>query len=173
MQSAGLMAVHQKKLDRYSLLAALAERHVLDGLRAVAPVIFAGGCLHPRQVLSWDSARAGVAGLKVSGSLCCWKGTETTVRSSRTVTPPFVASSTPPSSFPLARASLTCSSLGACPLRARTAATHAGSALVPDRRQLHPAAGLCRGRPRSRLVPVLKRGLILLVTPAHISEALP
>jgi hypothetical protein len=39
MQSAGLMAVHQKKLDRYSLLAALAERQVLDGLRAVAPVI--------------------------------------------------------------------------------------------------------------------------------------
>jgi hypothetical protein len=31
MQSAGLMAVHQKKLDRYSLLAALAERQVLDG----------------------------------------------------------------------------------------------------------------------------------------------
>jgi len=39
MQSAGLIAVHQKKLDRYSLLAALAERQVLDGLRAVAPVI--------------------------------------------------------------------------------------------------------------------------------------
>jgi hypothetical protein len=39
MQSAGLMAVHQKKLDHYSLLAALAERQVLDGLRAVAPVI--------------------------------------------------------------------------------------------------------------------------------------
>ena len=39
MQSVGLMAVHQKKLDRYSLLAALAERQVLDGLRAVAPVI--------------------------------------------------------------------------------------------------------------------------------------
>ena len=38
-KAAGLMAVHQTKLDRYSLLAALAERQVLDGLRAVAPVI--------------------------------------------------------------------------------------------------------------------------------------
>ncbi len=54
MQSAGLMAVHQKKLDRYFLLAALAEQQVLDGLRAVAPV-----CLHPRRVLSRGSARAG------------------------------------------------------------------------------------------------------------------
>ena len=39
MQSAGLMAVHQTKLDRYALLAALAERQVLDGLRASAPTI--------------------------------------------------------------------------------------------------------------------------------------
>jgi hypothetical protein len=39
MQSAGLMAVHQKKLDRYVLLAALTERQVLDELRADAPVI--------------------------------------------------------------------------------------------------------------------------------------
>ena len=39
MQSAGLMAVHQKKLDRYALLAALAERQVLDGLRNAVPAI--------------------------------------------------------------------------------------------------------------------------------------
>ena len=39
MQSAGLMAVHQKKLDRYALLAALAERQVLDGLRIAVPAI--------------------------------------------------------------------------------------------------------------------------------------
>ena len=39
MQSAGLMAVHQAKLDRYALLAALAERQALDGLRAAAPTI--------------------------------------------------------------------------------------------------------------------------------------
>jgi hypothetical protein len=39
MQSAGLMAVHQKQLDRYALLAALAERQVLDGLRIAVPAI--------------------------------------------------------------------------------------------------------------------------------------
>ena len=39
MQSAGLMAVHQTKLDRYALLAALAERQALDGLRSTAPII--------------------------------------------------------------------------------------------------------------------------------------
>ena len=39
MQSAGLMAVHQTKLDRYALLAALAERQALDGLRTAAPTI--------------------------------------------------------------------------------------------------------------------------------------
>ena len=39
MQSAGLMAVHQTKLDRYALLAALAERQVLDGSRTTAPTI--------------------------------------------------------------------------------------------------------------------------------------
>ncbi len=44
MQSAGLMAVHQTKLDRYTLLAALAERQALDRLRSTAPII----CLHPR-----------------------------------------------------------------------------------------------------------------------------
>ena len=39
MQSAGLMAVYQTKLDRYALLAALTERQVLDGLRTAAPTI--------------------------------------------------------------------------------------------------------------------------------------
>jgi len=39
MQSAGLMAVHPKKLDRYALLAALTERQVLDGRRIVVPAI--------------------------------------------------------------------------------------------------------------------------------------
>ena len=39
MQSAGVMAVHQTKLDRYALLAALAEQQALDGLRAAAPTI--------------------------------------------------------------------------------------------------------------------------------------
>ena len=39
MQSAGLLAVHQSKLDRYALLAALAERQALDGLRSTAPII--------------------------------------------------------------------------------------------------------------------------------------
>ena len=39
MQSAVLMATHQTKLDRYALLAALAERQVLDGLRTAAPFI--------------------------------------------------------------------------------------------------------------------------------------
>jgi hypothetical protein len=39
MQSAGLMAVHQTKLDRYALLAALVERQVLDGLRTAPPTI--------------------------------------------------------------------------------------------------------------------------------------
>ncbi len=39
MQSAGLMAVHQTKLDRFALLAALAERQALDGLRLTAPII--------------------------------------------------------------------------------------------------------------------------------------
>jgi hypothetical protein len=39
MQSVGLMAVHQTKLDRYALLAALTERQALDGLRTAAPTI--------------------------------------------------------------------------------------------------------------------------------------
>ncbi len=39
LQSAGLMAVHQTKLDRYALLAALGERQALDGLRSTAPII--------------------------------------------------------------------------------------------------------------------------------------
>jgi hypothetical protein len=39
MVSAGLMATHQKKLDRYALLAALAERQTQDGLRTSAPMI--------------------------------------------------------------------------------------------------------------------------------------
>jgi hypothetical protein len=33
------MATHQKKLDRYALLAALAERQTQDGLRTSAPMI--------------------------------------------------------------------------------------------------------------------------------------
>ena len=48
MQSAGLMAVHQTKLDRYALLVALAERQALDGLRSTAPIHPPRGCLHPR-----------------------------------------------------------------------------------------------------------------------------
>ncbi len=39
MVSAGLMATHQKKLDRYALLAALAERQTQDGMRTSAPMI--------------------------------------------------------------------------------------------------------------------------------------
>ena len=39
MQSAGLLTVHQNKLDRYALLAALVERQVLQGLRTAAPSI--------------------------------------------------------------------------------------------------------------------------------------
>jgi hypothetical protein len=39
MQSAGLLAVHQNKLDRYALLSALVERQAQDGLRTAAPSI--------------------------------------------------------------------------------------------------------------------------------------
>jgi hypothetical protein len=39
MQSAGLLTIHQNKLDRYALLAALVERQVLQGLRTAAPTI--------------------------------------------------------------------------------------------------------------------------------------
>ena len=38
-KSAALMEAHQGKLDRYSLLAAMVERQVLDGRRAAAPLI--------------------------------------------------------------------------------------------------------------------------------------
>ena len=38
-KSEALMEAHQGKLDRYSLLAAMVERQVLDGLRTAAPLI--------------------------------------------------------------------------------------------------------------------------------------
>ncbi len=38
-KSKALMEAHQGKLDRYSLLAAMAQRQILDGLRTAAPLI--------------------------------------------------------------------------------------------------------------------------------------
>ena len=154
MQSAGLMAVHQTKLDRYSLLAALAERQVLDKLRAAAPVILPVAisthgelCPGAVRVQEWLTAKY--------RERLVLEGDRDDGEKLEDLTAPFVASSAPPSLLPLARASLICSSLRACPLLSRTAAAQVRSAVMPDRRRLHPAA-----RPRhGPAVPAPKEGL--------------
>jgi hypothetical protein len=133
MQSAGLMAVHQKKLDRYSLLAALAERQVLDGLRAVAPVILPVAvsthgefCPGAVRVQEWLTSKY--------RERLLLEGDRDDGEKLEDLTAAFRGEFRSPSSLPLARASLTCSSLRACPLLSRTATALAGSVLVPDRR---------------------------------------
>ena len=86
MVSAGLMATHQKKLDRYALLAALAERQTQDGMRTSAPMIlpvavsthgeFCPGAVRLQEWLT-EKYRARVV------HACCSRETATTARSPR------------------------------------------------------------------------------------------
>ena len=134
MQSAGLMAVHQTKLDRYALLAALAERQALDGLRSTAPIILPVAvsthgefCPGAVRVHEWLTGKYR-ARLLLEGDRDDGEKTED-------LTAAFGGSSAPLSWWPPVKVSPTCSSLQACPLRA--SGRLAGAAPVVARHMLH------------------------------------